>query len=178
VRRQNLTNAQQLTEALSLIFKQGRKFMTGGNKTIMKRYIYRSRKAFILMAMCALFLSEYAASQAMGSEAQSRRVAVTRSAFAQTVKDPGRLIIRRIPNLGYNVIVDLYVDGDPVAPILYGHTYEGVLPAGRHVLSVLPTPAPKWRTPWQMITLDVRNGQTYTFTAMGDGSGHLILKSG
>jgi hypothetical protein len=149
--------------------------MTEGNKTIMKTSNYHSRNALILMITCVLFLSRYAASQAMASDAQPRRVAVARSAFSQPLKDPARLIIRRIPNLGYNVIVDLYVDGVAVAPIAYGHTYEGVLPSGRHVLSVLPTPSPKWQTPPQM-TLDVRHGQTYSFTAMGDGSGYLILK--
>jgi hypothetical protein len=141
-------------------------------KTIMKRYSYRSRNALILMSTCLLFLSRYGTSQAMSSDAQSRRVAG--SASVQPVRDDARLIIRRIPNLGYNVIVDLYVDGVAVPPIGYGRTYEGFLPSGRHVLSVLPTPSPKWSTPWQM-TLDVRKGQTYSFTAMGDGSGHLIL---
>jgi hypothetical protein len=110
----------------------------------------------------------------MSSEAQSRRVAVGGSAFAQPVKDAARLIVRRIPNLGNYVIVDLYVDGVPVAAIGYGHTYEGFLRPGRHVLSVLPTPHPKWPTPTQM-TLDARKGQTYSFTAMGDNSGHVIL---
>ena len=140
----------------------------------MKTYSYRGRNALILMTTCLLFLSGYGTSQAMSSDAQSRRVAVAGSASVQPVRDDARLIVRRIPNLGYNVIVDLYVDGVAVAPIVYGHTYEGFLPAGRHVLSVLPTPSPKWSTPWQM-TLDVRKGQTYSFTAMGDGSGHLIL---
>ena len=141
----------------------------------MKTYSYTNRNALILTTTCLLFLSIYGTSQAMSSEAQSRRrVAVAGSASAQPVRDDARLIIRRIPNLGYNVIVDLYVDGVAVPPIGYGRTYEGFLPSGRHVLSVLPTPSPKWSTPWQM-TLDVRKGQTYSFTAMGDGSGHLIL---
>jgi hypothetical protein len=141
----------------------------------MKRYSYRSRNALILMTTCLLFLTRYGTSQAMSSDAQSRRVAVAGSDSVQPVRDDARLIIRRIPNLGYNVIVDLYVDGVAVAPIGYGRTYEGFLPSGRHVLSVLPTPSPKWSTPWQM-TLDVRKGQTYSFTAMGDGSGYLILQ--
>ena len=141
----------------------------------MKTYSYCSRNALILMTTCLLFLNRYGTSRAMGSDAQSRRVDVAPSAFGQPVKDDARLIVRRIPNLGYNVIVDLYVDGVAVPPIEYGRTYEGLLPAGRHVLSVLPTPSPKWSTPWQM-TLDVRKGQTYSFTAMGDGSGYLILQ--
>jgi hypothetical protein len=141
----------------------------------MKTHSYSSRNALILMTTCLLFLSRYGTSQAMSSEAQSRRVAVAGSASVQPARDDAHLIIRRIPNLGINVIVDLYVDGVAVAPIGYGHTYEGFLPSGRHVLSVLPTPSPKWSTPWQM-TLDVQKGQTYSFTAMGDGSGHLILE--
>ena len=140
----------------------------------MKTYSYCNRKALFLMTTCLLFLSGYGTSQAMSSDAQSGRVAGAGSAAVQPVTDDARLIVRRIPNLGYNVIVDLYVDGVAVPPIGYGRTYEGFLPPGRHVLSVLPTPSPKWSTPWQM-TLDVRKGQTYSFTAMGDGSGHLIL---
>ena len=141
----------------------------------MKTYSYANRNTLILMTTCLLFLSTYGTSQAMSSEAQSRRVAVAGSASMRPVRDDARLIIRRIPNLGYNVIVDLYVDGVAVAPIGYGRTYEGFLPSGRHVLSVLPTPSPKWPSQAWQITLDVRKGQTYSFTAMGDGSGHLIL---
>jgi hypothetical protein len=138
----------------------------------MKTYSYSSRNALILMTTCILFFSEYAASQAMSSEAQSRR-AVTRS--AQPVRGAARLIVRRLPDLGNFVHVNLYVDGVAVATIAYGGTYEGLLPPGRHVLSVLPTPNPKWPTPWEM-TLDVRSGQTYSFTADRD-SGYLILRA-
>ena len=67
------------------------------------------------------------------------------------------------------VIVDLYVDGVALAAIGFGHTYEGVPAPGRHVLWVLPTPSPRWGNPAQMI-LDARNGQTYSFTVMGDHS--------
>ena len=140
----------------------------------MKTHHYRSRNALILMTTCFLFLSGYAATEAMSSDAQSRRVAVAGSAFAQPVNDPARLIVRRIANIGNHVIVDLYVDGVAVAAIGYGHTYEGFLPPGRHVLQVLPTPRPKWSTQPRMI-LNVRSGQTYDFTAMSDNSGDLFL---
>ena len=140
----------------------------------MKTYNYSSRKALILMTTCLVFVSGYTVSQAISSDAQSRLIAAG-SASVQPVRDDARLIIRRIPNLGNRVIVDLSVDGVAVAPIGYGRTYEGFLRPGRHVLSVLPTPSPKWTTPWQM-TLDVRSGETYSFTALGV-SGHLILEA-
>jgi hypothetical protein len=135
----------------------------------MKIYSHSSRNALILMTTCLLFLITYPASQAMSAEAA--RLIVRQ----QPVEGAARLIVRRDPGLGNYVIAHLRVDGVLVAAIGYGRTYEGFLPPGRHVLSTLATPDPKWPTPSAMI-LDVRSGQTYSFTALGD-SGHLILEA-
>jgi hypothetical protein len=135
----------------------------------MKTYSHTIRKAVILMTAC-LFLGGYSLRQATGADLQPRRTTVARSFLAQ----PGRLVVWRFASLGNFVWVDLNIDGVPVATIGYGETYEGFLTPGRHVLSLLPTPDPKWITPWQMI-LDVRAGQTYAFTAIGY-SGNLILQ--
>ncbi|SRR5712691_4274357 len=140
----------------------------------MKTCSYSGRNAVILIT-CLLFLITYPVSQAMGSDAQPRRVGIAGSAVVQPVNGAARLIVRRLPGLGNFVYVHLHVDGVAVAAIGYGCTYEGFLPPGRHVLSVLPTPNPKWPSPWGMI-LDVRSGETYSFTAEGY-SGHLILEA-
>jgi hypothetical protein len=137
----------------------------------MKTYSKLSRSALILMVIC-LFFGGYAVSQA-SSNLQSRRAGVKESTFVRSANGAAHLIIQRIPNLGNFVYVDLYIDGAPVATIGYGTSYEGLLPPGRHLLSVLPTPSPKWLTRREM-TLDVRSGQTYSFTADGY-SGNLIL---
>ena len=139
----------------------------------MKTHSKLSRSALILMVTCLLLFSGYTVSQA-SSDLQSRRAAVKGSASVQSANGAARLIIERIANLGNDVYVDLYIDGAPVAAIGYGSSYEGLLSPGRHLLSVLPTPRPKWPTPWEM-TLDVRSGQTYRFTAEGGYSGDLIL---
>ncbi len=139
----------------------------------MKTYRYRSRNALVLIATC-LFLSGYTAKQAMSSGAQSGRAAVTGPASVRPVNGAARLIIHRIADLGNNLIVRLWIDDVAVASIAYGHTYEGLLPPGRHVISVLATPNPRWKIPWQM-TLNAQKGQTYNFTARSDGSGQLIL---
>lgn len=141
----------------------------------MKTNNYISRNALIRITTCLLLLSIYGTSQAKSSDAESRSVAVAGSASLQPSKGDARLIIRRIPNLGNVVAVDLYIDNVAVQPIGYGQTYEGFLSPGRHVLSVSATPNPKWPTPSEII-LNVRKGETYSFTAMGDGSGNLILK--
>ncbi len=142
----------------------------------MKTYRYSNRNALILMITGLLFLSTYAASQAMSSDAQSRRAGAAGSVIGQPVEGAARLIVRRDPALGNFLIAHLRVDGVRVAAIGYGRTYEGFLTPGRHVLSLLPTPNPKWPTPSAMI-LDVQSGQTYSFTADGDGSGYLILEA-
>ena len=141
---------------------------------MIKKYTYRSGKAFILIATC-LFLNGYGAHQAISADTQSGRAAVARPVSMRPVNGGGRLIIHRIADLGNNLIVALWIDGVPEASIAYGHTYEGFLPPGRHVLSVLATPNARWKAPWQM-TLDVRAGRTYNFTAVGNDSGQLILK--
>ena len=85
-----------------------------------------------------------------------------------------RLIVYRTPSTGKFVIVQIY-DGDAMlGSVSYGGTYQGSLAPGRHVLSVLATPRPKWRER-PPTTIDGRSGQTYKFTAVGNGQGNLIL---
>ena len=146
--------------------------MTGVTRPFMKTYSDNIRNGLILMIAC-LFIGGYNGSQAIGANPQPRRTTVAGPGFVQPGNDAARLVVWRIADLGDFVYVDLYVDGVPVAAIGYGSTYEGFLPPGRHVLSVLPTPNPAWRNPPEMV-LNVRSGETYTFTLIGD-SGYLIL---
>jgi hypothetical protein len=125
---------------------------------------YRSCTGLILMITCFLFVS-----QAMSYDVQSRHYG------RRYVGEPARLVIRRIPNLGNNVIVDLRIDGAPGGSIAYGHAYETFLPPGRHILSVRASPTPRWTTRWNMV-LNAHSGRSYFFTALGDHSGNLVLQ--
>jgi hypothetical protein len=116
---------------------------------------------------CLLFITNYA----MGKPVSTDRA----SQSTQTSNAPARLIIRRPPDLGNNVIVDVYLDGKRFAAIGYGHTFKGSLPPGKHVLSVRATPSPKYLTK-RKITLDAKSGQTYAFIAKDDGTGTLTLE--
>ncbi|HEV2697567.1 MAG TPA: hypothetical protein VGU90_06210 [Terriglobales bacterium] len=133
----------------------------------MKTHSYSTHRA-ILLVMAWLFLNALAAGQVMGANPRPAHAVV------QPAKALARLIIRRNPNLGFNVIVRLWIDGQPARPIGYGHTFDGFLAPGHHVLAVLASPNPRSPIPWQL-PLDVRSGQTYGFTAVTDGSGNLIL---
>jgi hypothetical protein len=132
----------------------------------MKILHYNPRSAILLLIVSLLF-SSFAAGQAMGADPRSSHAVASSQA-------PARLIVRRNPNLGFNVIARLWIDGQPAASIGYGHTFEGFLAPGHHVLAVLASPSPRWPIPWQL-PLDVRGGQTYGFTVVTDGSGTLIL---
>lgn len=135
----------------------------------MKTHNYNTRSAILLLAVW-LFFSTFATGQATAADPRSPHAAAPSQA-------PARLVIRRMPNLGFNVIVRLWIDGQQTATLGYGHTYQGSLTPGRHVLAVLATPRSLSRIPWEM-PLNVQSGQTYIFTATGGPSGNLVLASG
>jgi len=135
----------------------------------MKTHNYCNRSAILLLVV-SVFFSAFVAGQATAADPRSPHAAAPSQA-------PARLVIRRMPNLGFNVIVQLWIDGQQTASLGYGHTYHGVLAPGRHVLAVLATPRSRSPIPWQM-PLNVQSGQTYVFTATGGPSGNLVLASG
>ena len=131
------------------------------------KILHYNQRGAILLLIVSLFFSAFAAGQAMGADPRSSHAVGSSQA-------PARLIIRRNPNLGVNVIVRLWIDGQPAGSIGYGHTYEGFLAPGHHILAVLASPSPRWPVPWQL-PVDVRSGQTYGFIAVTNGSGNLVL---
>ena len=133
----------------------------------MNALTHRGRRTLALIA-AAVFLV------ASALTANAARRATDRDDF-KAGPIAARLVIDRVANLGHNVIVDLRINDGIGRPIVYGHTFEALLPPGRHVVSLLPTPGPRWLTPSETI-VDVRAGRTYYFTVATDHSGHLILK--
>jgi hypothetical protein len=86
----------------------------------------------------------------------------------------GRLIVLRIANFGWNIVVNLKIDGRTVANVVQGRRYDHVLPAGRHILTVSAVPNAYYSEPSSTV-LNVRPGQTYVFTASWDGSNRVVL---
>jgi hypothetical protein len=79
----------------------------------------------------------------------------------------GRLIVIRAANFGWNLAAGLKLDGRTVANIVQGRRYDHVIPAGRHVLTVSAVPNNDLRAR-SSITVNVRSGGTYIFTAVWD----------
>ena len=86
----------------------------------------------------------------------------------------GRLIVLRTANFGWNIALNLKIDGRTVANIVQGRRYNQLVPAGRHVLTVSAVPNAYYSEPISTV-LNVRSGQTYVFTALWDGSNRVVL---
>jgi hypothetical protein len=96
------------------------------------------------------------------------------SATDAASKPGGRLIVIRVANFGWNLAANLKIDGQTVANIVQGRRYDHRISAGRHVLTVSVVPNLQLTQPTS-ITLNVRPGVTYIFTALWD-SQHVYLQ--
>jgi hypothetical protein len=95
--------------------------------------------------------------------------------FSKAAAQPsGRLIVIRAANFGWNLAANLKIDGRTVANVIQGRRYDHLIPGGRHVLTVSAVPNAELRQPTS-ITVNVRPGGTYIFTALWD-SDHVYLR--
>ena len=103
--------------------------------------------------------------------------AISISTVAQGSPPPGRLIVERVPNFGWNLAFHLQIDGRDAGVIVQGHRYDGWVPAGRHVLTVYKVPYVGYAEPTSR-TVNVQPGWTYVFTAMWDSNLVFLRPSG
>jgi hypothetical protein len=93
----------------------------------------------------------------------------TTSVAGPVSQNAARLIIRRAANMGTGLFLDIDIDGASVGSIGMGEKYRGSLSPGQHVVSVLLRPN-QLNLPRAQKTLTVEKGQTYTLTAIWQGS--------
>ena len=86
----------------------------------------------------------------------------------------GRLIVLRSPTFGWNIVLNLRIDGRTVGNVVQGRRYDHFVPAGRHVLTVSAAPNSYYSEPTSTV-LNVRPGHTYVFTGSWDGSNRVVL---
>jgi hypothetical protein len=96
------------------------------------------------------------------------------SVATATAQPGGRLIVLRAPNFGWNLALNLKIDGRTAANVVQGRRYDHFLPAGRHVLTVSPVPNYYFYQPTSTV-LNVRPGQTYVFTAIWKDTDRVAL---
>jgi hypothetical protein len=93
------------------------------------------------------------------------------SAETAVAEPGGRLIVLRAPNFGWNLALNLKIDGRTAANIVQGRRYDDFVPAGRHMLTVSAVPNYQ---PTSTV-LNVRPGQTYVFTAIRQNPDSVVL---
>src|SRR5437773_6353735 len=93
------------------------------------------------------------------------------SAEAAVAQLDGRLIVLRAPNFGWNVALNLKIDGRTAGNIVQARSYDDFVPEGRHMLTVS---AGANYQPTSTV-LDVQHGQTYVFTAIRQNTDSVVL---
>ena len=95
------------------------------------------------------------------------------AATAPIPANSGRLMVNRVANFGSNLVLVLSVDGKDVGSFTEGRSYSGYLTAGQHVITARVDPNQTGAGPARK-TLNVKAGQTYSFTA-GLSGGKMTL---
>jgi hypothetical protein len=95
------------------------------------------------------------------------------AATAPIPANSGRLLVNRVANFGSNLVLVLSVDGKDVGNFTEGRSYSGYLSAGQHTIVARVDPNMTGAGPARK-TLDVKAGQTYSFTA-GLSGGNMTL---
>src|SRR5947207_6937013 len=111
---------------------------------------------------------------AANTSIQAREVR-SNSASARSDEN-ARLVVTRAANFGTFQYLNLFVDGVQVADLGVNQSYDAVLPAGQHVLSVRTTPQIyRYTTPTRR-RVNAQPGKTYAFTALWKNSEQAYLK--
>src|SRR5438067_582829 len=93
------------------------------------------------------------------------------SAETAVAQPGGRLIVLRAPNFGWNLALNLKIDGRTAANIVQGRSYDEFVPEGRHMLTVSAVPNCQ---PTSTV-LNVRHGPSYVFTAIRQNTDSVAL---
>jgi hypothetical protein len=75
------------------------------------------------------------------------------------------VIIKRSPNVGYQQQLRFYVDGRFFTVLGYGRSFEGVLPAGEHLVTISQVPHLNDAYPVHYQRIHVMPGRSNVFTA-------------
>ena len=114
---------------------------------------------------CNFLIVTLALLVSFGFETSSAATSKSATAASTTANaDSGRLVVRRVANIGTIAIVNISVDGKRVGSISRGQTYNAPLSAGPHVVTASLTSS-NTEAPSAKKSVTVQSGQTYAFTA-------------
>ena len=100
----------------------------------------------------------------------------TGAAAAPPPPNSARLLINRVANFGSDLSLVLSIDGKDVGSFTEGRSYKGYLSAGQHTIIARIDPNIGGIRPAQK-TLNVKAGQTYSYTASQSGGNVTLVKN-
>ncbi len=86
-----------------------------------------------------------------------------------------RLVFKRAPNFGNDSIISVYINGRLATTLTYGRSYEGVLPPGRHLITMRQTPHVNDAYSYSQQWIRLAPGQTSSYTAFWRDAGTRIV---
>lgn len=95
------------------------------------------------------------------------------AATAPPPPNSARLLVNRVANFGSDLSLVLSVDGKDVGSFTEGRSYSGYLSPGQHTITARVDPNQAGTLPARK-TLNVKAGQTYSYTA-GQSGGSMTL---
>jgi hypothetical protein len=98
------------------------------------------------------------------------------AATAPPPPNSARLLVNRVANFGSNLSLVLSVDGKDVGSFTEGNSYSGYLSPGQHVIVARVDPN-QGGVPPARKTLNVKAGETYSFTAGMSGGNMTLVKN-
>ena len=85
-------------------------------------------------------------------------------------------MVNRVANFGDHLSLSVSVDGKEVARLVEGHSYDGSLTPGRHIISATVVPNLVFSPVWQK-EINIQSGQTYSFTAIWQGQQMVLVRN-
>ena len=98
------------------------------------------------------------------------------AATAPPPPNSARLLVNRVANFGSDLSLVLSVDGKDVGSFTEGNNYSGYLSPGQHVITARVDPNQTGAGAARK-TLNVKAGQTYSFTAGQSGGSMTLVKN-
>jgi hypothetical protein len=124
---------------------------------------------------CVLLIGALACAALSGCETTSTAApGASASVAAPATQGGAQLVIRRAPNMGTGLFLDVTIDGARVGALAPGETYRGALSPGQHTVAVLLRPN-QLNLPPTRKTFTVAQGQTVRLTASWQGQTVVLL---
>lgn len=97
-------------------------------------------------------------------------------AAAPPPPNSARLVIDRVANFGSDLVLVVSIDGKDAGTFTEGRHYSGYLSPGRHTIAARVDPNQAGILPARK-TLNVKAGQTYSYTASQAGGSMTLVKN-